>query len=545
MKEMAMSNENIYEACYKGYLFTVTEAIKSGYNINQKDNDGETILMASSLGGRYEIVSFLLENGAMINEVDNLGRTALAYCIIEYRDLDEGDKLSNAINSGITNPMLKTVEANSQKTIEILLEHGADINIADNDGNTPFHRLANKANLTDRKSLFSLLISKNGNLNKRNKSGKTPLEILENPFFPAGKDEIDFVKNKWKEKGMEIMQLGVEEKRKEKFFQALDYYERAKSYIPEELTLYISIAKTNHIIGKYDIAKKNYLEAAKINIRLAEKNLKIDQNFRQKVESQYLSGKSIDEVPKFLYHIVLLADIPRHLGHSVLNIKKDPALFNRENEETYRKSIIGNDSTTASILNMDLEQKIRLIGEEFIKNEIDWNSLGPTKPVVKIEKPIPEKPRASETKENSKSEKIKKRHDFLSSGICVSCDARTYEADTECPIDRSKYPAKYQTSKSEVKYEHRRSSNQSDCFVITATFNYSENELLINDFRSFRDNVLTKYETGNKFINVYKKYGPYAAEFIRDRNLLKECLKPFFIIFWKLFLRDRENKKID
>lgn len=174
------------------------------------------------------------------------------------------------------------------------------------------------------------------------------------------------------EQGKELMQKGVEAKRMNNYSQALEYYEKAKKYIPDEPILYISIAKTCHIMGKYDEAINNYLEGARINITKAENNLLIDSTFREKVEYQVLGGQSIYSIPKNTYHIILLGDLPRHLGHSQINKEKRSGLYAPDYAEMYRQSIIGSGN---SQLDMSMEQEIHAVGCDLIRKAIDWNKI--------------------------------------------------------------------------------------------------------------------------------------------------------------------------
>ena len=60
-----------------GYLDVVKILVNAGINVNQFDEDGVTPLIWAVKEGHQEMVRFLLENGASVNEKD--GRTALYY----------------------------------------------------------------------------------------------------------------------------------------------------------------------------------------------------------------------------------------------------------------------------------------------------------------------------------------------------------------------------------------------------------------------------------------------------------------------------------
>ena len=91
---------------------TLLELIKTVPDINMKGRDGRTLLIHSALYKRIEIVRWLLENGALIDEKDMQGLSALHCAVI----------------------------SNNCEIAEYLLEQRADIDIRDNFGNTPLMR---------------------------------------------------------------------------------------------------------------------------------------------------------------------------------------------------------------------------------------------------------------------------------------------------------------------------------------------------------------------------------------------------------------------
>ena len=66
------------------------------------------------------------------------------------------------------------------------------------------------------------------------------------------------------------------------------------------------------------------------------------------------------------------------------------------------------------------------------------------------------------------------------------------------------------------------------CFVVTATIG-SEKHEIVNDFRYFRDNTLSKYFIGILFIKVYYIIGPYFAEVIKGNKFLRKLSLNYFV----------------
>lgn len=68
-----------------------------------------------------------------------------------------------------------------------------------------------------------------------------------------------------------------------------------------------------------------------------------------------------------------------------------------------------------------------------------------------------------------------------------------------------------------------------DCFIATACYGTPMAEE-VKILRNFRDQYLMTNPVGKSFVQLYNKYGPKAADFIRDKESLKKiirhCLKP-------------------
>jgi ankyrin repeat protein len=67
----------IFNAIIKNRLNMVRSLTKVGCDVNAKNIDGQTPLMAAAQYGRMEIVRFLVDNGANIKATDAYGQTAI------------------------------------------------------------------------------------------------------------------------------------------------------------------------------------------------------------------------------------------------------------------------------------------------------------------------------------------------------------------------------------------------------------------------------------------------------------------------------------
>lgn len=68
-------------------------------------------------------------------------------------------------------------------------------------------------------------------------------------------------------------------------------------------------------------------------------------------------------------------------------------------------------------------------------------------------------------------------------------------------------------------------SNNSDCFVVTATFDDPDGVTIIDKYRNFRDVYLKKNFIGSILVYCYYIVGPHLASVIRSSQLLKSISK--------------------
>ncbi|MEK4094162.1 ankyrin repeat domain-containing protein [Viridibacillus sp. FSL R5-0477] len=110
-----MQNSPFLYAGAEGYLDIVKLTSKAGADPKITNRYGGIALIPASEHGYVDVVKFLLtETNSDVNHINNLGWTALLEAII----LGDGGK-------------------KQQETVRILLEHGANPNLADRDGVTP------------------------------------------------------------------------------------------------------------------------------------------------------------------------------------------------------------------------------------------------------------------------------------------------------------------------------------------------------------------------------------------------------------------------
>ena len=123
---------SIHDAAYAGNIEAVKLHLWIGANLNAKDKNGQTPLLAALW--RKEIVELLIAKGADVNAKNEHGQTPLhsaAYTgdkkivellIAERADFDVKDKDGWA-------PLNNAVKKGHEKIVELLLDKGANVNI--------------------------------------------------------------------------------------------------------------------------------------------------------------------------------------------------------------------------------------------------------------------------------------------------------------------------------------------------------------------------------------------------------------------------------
>ena len=115
--------------------------IESGYDINIRCMNGETLLMVAASHCKTSIIELLLESGADVNLRDDQGFTALMISVIHCdlasvsvlvqhgADLNGQDGLSG----GIT-PLMIAACLGRADVVNVLIQHGADTSLVNDRG---------------------------------------------------------------------------------------------------------------------------------------------------------------------------------------------------------------------------------------------------------------------------------------------------------------------------------------------------------------------------------------------------------------------------
>lgn len=126
-------------AAAKGEYGKVVSYVKKGVAIDGKNQARWTALAYACKYGHSDIVKFLVENGANVNETVNTGSTPLAVALLAG-NFDIADYLvKNKADVNIPDimgmsPLMWAVKENNLKVSKYLVEHGAKVNAKNNNG---------------------------------------------------------------------------------------------------------------------------------------------------------------------------------------------------------------------------------------------------------------------------------------------------------------------------------------------------------------------------------------------------------------------------
>ncbi|MGE0206314.1 MAG: ankyrin repeat domain-containing protein [Candidatus Babeliales bacterium] len=174
-----------YDALKDANEKTITEWLENGWDINQKDKRGYSVLR--SVIRRPDMLTFLIEKGADIHERDDKGETLLHKAawhgcpeVVEIV-IANGIEV-NALSHDGTTPLLCACERTHVekqkeerfKIVQKLLAHGADVNKRSCCGRSVLHELASK----DLVDIAKLVLAYGADVSQIDNKGKTCLSCV-------------------------------------------------------------------------------------------------------------------------------------------------------------------------------------------------------------------------------------------------------------------------------------------------------------------------------------------------------------------------------
>ncbi len=153
----------------------VKSLVAQGINVNEKDNNGGiTALHVAVRKADLKTITMLLELGAKVNLRDERGRTAMMQIGEDYESEESPDEESaesgdNDENEGETEEA--EMAGLGTRIFELLISHGAKVNLRDSEGFTALMYAARSENPL----MLKLLLSHRANVNTQAKNGRTAL----------------------------------------------------------------------------------------------------------------------------------------------------------------------------------------------------------------------------------------------------------------------------------------------------------------------------------------------------------------------------------
>jgi len=164
----------IHDEARYGQAKGLEALIKTGVNVNIRDDVGQTPLHLAAANGFLKCVEILLQNKANIDLPDMFGSTPLLHAvernqflIVKYL-LDHGADIEG--DNG-ENCLLLASKNGYIEIAVLLLERGVNVNCEDFDGLTPLCNVVCEGNI----SMAKILLEKGADVNQSNIDGETPL----------------------------------------------------------------------------------------------------------------------------------------------------------------------------------------------------------------------------------------------------------------------------------------------------------------------------------------------------------------------------------
>jgi ankyrin repeat protein len=199
------SNTPLHVAVAEGYVYAARALLEAGANIEAIGKGGAKPLCMALEAGNNDMIDLLLERGADVHARCNGMPCALFFAIQkEYVDIvelllesyaaDDDIHRTDMAGLGVLHILANTSSDNIQGVMNVLMEHGANVDLEDYSGSTPLHEAARVGSSV----MISWLLEYEATQHAQNRQGKTPLDLAQ-----AKKDRevVEFLGGTLKKKG--------------------------------------------------------------------------------------------------------------------------------------------------------------------------------------------------------------------------------------------------------------------------------------------------------------------------------------------------------
>lgn len=174
-------------------LKMILEHVRRNFDVDSKNESGQTILHDAARYGKAKIMWLLSERGANLNVLDDSGQTPLYMAVTKRRfgavQAMVRQKVDLTIRYGNYDTSVVHLAAQSlsddTRILRTLLEHGADVNALDNRKQTALHFASGVAFSAE---TMLVLIRAGGDINAQKINGCTPLHSAARHLKPVAVD---------------------------------------------------------------------------------------------------------------------------------------------------------------------------------------------------------------------------------------------------------------------------------------------------------------------------------------------------------------------
>ena len=173
---------SLHEAVQEEQILVIAGLLEIGVDIDTRDEYGYTPLHRAAFQGNKAVAALLLENGAFIEATNQAGSTPLLVALSKEQQeqidlgvvtlLLEHGADANATVGSLT-PLTIAVSVEGRELTGLLIDYGADVNLAAEDGMVPLRMAVGKENI----SLINVLLEHGADANTSNEDGFTPLDL--------------------------------------------------------------------------------------------------------------------------------------------------------------------------------------------------------------------------------------------------------------------------------------------------------------------------------------------------------------------------------
>ncbi|MHC5085877.1 MAG: ankyrin repeat domain-containing protein [Planctomycetota bacterium] len=143
-KKTKPATQAFFDAALNGDIQTVESELSAGVDVNATSLNGQnqTALMLAAFNGHRNLVEILIARGGKVNHLDVTHRTALMYCCsgpfpeTAQLLLDHGADVNIIDNNEKWTALMFAAAEGQVENVKILLKYGADWKLTDIDGDT-------------------------------------------------------------------------------------------------------------------------------------------------------------------------------------------------------------------------------------------------------------------------------------------------------------------------------------------------------------------------------------------------------------------------